>query len=85
MYSIEYLESVLEDDLPKISSPDRSRIKKTIEQKLHTDPIKFGKPLRYSLKGSRSFRVRDYGVIYKTEERMVLVTKIVHRREVYKD
>lgn len=85
MYSIEYLGSVLVDDLPKISSPDKIRIKKSIEQKLQTNPIKFGKPLRYSLRGCRSLRVGDYRVIYKIESNVVLIIKIGHRREVYED
>ena len=84
MYEIEYLKSVTEKDIPKISAPDRKRIKKAIEDKLQTNPIEFGKPLQYSLTGCRRLRVGDYRVIYRIEEtRTVLVVKIGHRRDVY--
>lgn len=84
MYRIEYLEAVVQEDIPRISPPDRKRIKKAIERKLQRNPIEFGKPLRYSLKGCRRLRVGDYRVIYKIEENgVVLIVKIGHWKEVY--
>jgi mRNA interferase RelE/StbE len=84
MYTIEYLASVTEEDIPKISHPDRKRIKKAIEDKLQTNPIELGKPLQYSLKGCRRLRIGDYRVIYRIEEsNVVLIVKVGHRREVY--
>ncbi len=83
MYKIEYLQSVARDDIPKISPPDRKRIKKAIENKLVTNPIELGKPLQYSLKGCRRLRVGDYRVVYQIERNVVLIVKIGHRREVY--
>lgn len=49
--------------------------------------IEFGKPLQYSLKGLRRLRVEDYRIIYQIniETKIVLVVKIGHRKEVYKD
>jgi mRNA interferase RelE/StbE len=84
MYKIEYLENVVEDDIPNLSKSDRSRIKKAIEEKLVNDPVRFGKPLQYSLKGCRRLRVGDYRVIYLIEKEIVLIVKIGHRKEVYK-
>lgn len=51
------------------------------------DPIGFGKPLRYSLKGHRRLRVSDYRVVYRIEEKTntVLIIAIKHRRDVYDD
>lgn len=62
-------------------------IRKAIEKKLTTDPIAFGKPLRYTLKGFRRLRVGDYRVIYRIVENKVLViiVDIDHRRVVYED
>ena len=83
-YKIEYLEGVIREDLPSISVPDRKRIKKAIEERLATNPIEYGKPLQYSLKGCRRLRVGDYRVIYQIEDgKTVLVVKIGHRKEVY--
>jgi mRNA-degrading endonuclease RelE of RelBE toxin-antitoxin system len=50
-----------------------------------THPLEFGKPLRYSLKGTRRLRVGDYRVIFIIEKDAVLVVKIGHRRDVYVD
>ena len=43
------------------------KIKKAIEERLTLDPIGFGKPLRYSLKGHRRLRIGDYRVVYRIE------------------
>lgn len=84
VYEIEYLESVLKEDLPRISSGDKKLIRVAIEKKLVRNPIVFGKPLQYSLKCSRRLRVGDYRIIFTIEEpNTVLVVKIGHRMEVY--
>ncbi len=84
MYKIEYVESVKED-LLSISKTDKIQIRKSIEKKLATNPIEFGKPLQYSLKGLRRLRVGNYRVIFEIEDEVktVLIIKIGHRREVY--
>ncbi len=84
MYRIEYLENVVEDDIPSLSKSDKLRIKRAIEEKLVNDPVRFGKPLQYSLKGARRLRVGDYRVVYVIEKDIVLIVKIGHRKEVYK-
>jgi mRNA interferase RelE/StbE len=84
MYKIEYLENVVEDDIPSLSKSEKLKIKKAIEEKLVNDPVRFGKPLQYSLKGCRRLRVGDYRVIYIIEKAVVLIVKIGHRKEVYK-
>ena len=84
MYKIDYVESVT-DDLAPISKSNKEQIRKAIEKKLGTNPIEFGKPLQYSLKGLRRLRVGDYRVVFKIEEedKTVLIIKIGHRSEVY--
>jgi addiction module RelE/StbE family toxin len=85
MHKIFYHPDVVNKQIPKLSLPVRQRIKKAIEKKLAINPVSFGKPLRYSLKGLRRLRVDDYRVIYKVEEDTldVLILKIAHRKEVY--
>ena len=84
IYSIEYLESVVKDDIPKLPKREKILIKRAIEERLLIDPMSFGKPLRYSLKGCRRIRVGDFRVIYKlASESLVLIVKIAHRKEVY--
>jgi mRNA interferase RelE/StbE len=83
-YRIEYLVSVVDEDIPKLTRSVRKRVKTAIEKKLASHPVEFGKPLRFSLKGARRLRVGDWRVIYKIEPpSLVLVVKIGHRREIY--
>jgi len=85
MYKISYLPEVIKKQIPKLSLPVKRRIKKAIEKKLVIDPIAYGKPLRYSLKGLRRLRVDDYRIIYKIDENdeEVVIVKIAHRKEIY--
>ena len=82
-YEIFYVDKVVKDDLPKISSSYRSRIKKSIENKLMTEPDLFGKPLRRSLKGYLKLRVGDYRIIFRIENKKVKIFVIAHRKIVY--
>lgn len=84
MYKVEYISSVKED-LSSISKTNKEQIRKAIEKKLSLNPVEFGKPLQYSLKGLRRLRVGDYRIIFQIEEdpKTVLIVKIGHRREVY--
>ncbi len=83
-YKIEYLASVVEEDIPRISKADRERLRRSIEDKLTLDPVVFGKPLQYSLKGCRRLRVGDYRIIFQIEDnKTVLIVKIGHRKDVY--
>lgn len=84
-YRIGYYAAVVEKDIPALPKTMRQRIKKAIEERLTTDPIGFGKPLQYSLKGHRRLRVGDYRVVYRIEEakRQILIVAIAHRKDVY--
>ena len=83
-YRIEYLESVVREDIPKLSKDARSRIRKAIEGKLASHPVEFGRPMRYSFKGARRLRVEDWRVVYTIEPPdVVLIVKIGHRKDVY--
>ena len=84
MYQVEYLDSVVKSDILKLPKAERKRIKKAIEERLIKDPLRFGKPLHYSLKACRRMRVGPYRVVFKLERKIILIVKIGHRKEVYK-
>lgn len=84
MYELRYHSAVIRDDIPRLSTATRLRIKKTIEQKLVTTPDLFGIPLRRSLKGYRKLRVGDYRVVFRLENNTVYILTIQHRSVVYK-
>lgn len=87
LYPIEYLQSIFKEDLSALSNSAKKQIKKAIEQRLTNDPIGFGKPLRYSLKGQRRLRVGDYRIIYRIEitTHTVLITAVRRRKDIYLD
>ena len=59
-YAIEFEESVTTNDIPAIPMPYREQIKKAIRERLTQEPVKLGKPLRYSLWGYRRFGFFSY-------------------------
>jgi mRNA interferase RelE/StbE len=85
MYSIHYLEPVIRSHIPALSTYAKSLIKRAIEERLTLDPIRFGKPLRYSFKGHRRLRVGDYRVIYRVDSdtHIVTIVAIKHRKDIY--
>jgi len=87
VYKIQYLEVVVKAHIPSLSSDVKKIIKRTIEERLTTDPVRFGKPLRFSLKGHRRLRVGDYRIIYRIQpkETLVLIVAIKHRKDIYED
>lgn len=87
LYTIEYLDVVVERDIPALPTSAKSLIKRAIEDRLMQDPVGFGKPLRYSLKGHRRLRVSHYRVIYRidSDRHRVIIVAIKHRKDVYDD
>lgn len=84
-YIIKYLDVVVKEDIPNLQLPIRAMIKRAIEERLMIDPIGFGKPLRYSLKGHRRLRVSDYRIVYRIDPDVntVVIISIKHRKDVY--
>jgi len=84
-FSVRYLDEVVKKHIPALSASAKILIKKAIEERLMVDPIGFGKPLQYSLKGLRRLRVSDYRVVYRIEadKSEVLVVAIMHRKKIY--
>lgn len=81
-YGILYHPLVAED-IRKIPANLRDRIRSAIENRLMTDPVKAGKPLRQSLSGHRKMRIGDYRLIYRLELKTIIILKIGHRKDVY--
>ncbi|MDD5090498.1 MAG: type II toxin-antitoxin system RelE/ParE family toxin [Candidatus Wallbacteria bacterium] len=83
-YRLHYHPDVKKKDLPGIPANIKERIRKAIEERLLPDPGKYGEPLRRGLHGYRKLRVGDYRVIYKIRDENILILKIGHRKEVYR-
>ncbi|MFP5385742.1 MAG: type II toxin-antitoxin system RelE family toxin [Bacteriovoracia bacterium] len=74
------------DEISSLDGSKKKIIKRAIEDKLMTDPLKFGVPLRRNLSGLFKLRVGDFRIIYQinNSEVVVLIVAVGHRREVYK-
>ncbi len=85
MWQLRYSKDVIEKDIPLLDNAVKQRIKKSIESKLTTDPMRFGKPLRHSLNNMRSLRIGDYRVLYAInhEDSIISIAAIGHRRDIY--
>ena len=83
-YTIEYYASVVKKDIPNLPTTAKQRIKKAIEERLQTNPMAYGKPLRYNLQGFRRLRVGDERVVYciDPEKNIVQIAAIKHRKEI---
>ncbi len=84
-FTIEYLDSVVEEDIPALPKTMKDRIRQAIETRLTADPIGLGKPLRYSFVGHRRIRVGDYRIVYRldVDKCKVIIVLIKHRKDVY--
>lgn len=87
IFQVEYLESVVEEDIPALPKTMRNRIKTAIEIRLTVDPVGLGKPLRYSFVGHRRIRVGDYRIVYRLnmEKHSIVIVLIKHRKDIYED
>ena len=82
-FDIFYKEEVIQEDIPRLSAVWKIKIKDAVEKKLSTHPDIYGKPLRRSLSGYRKMRVGDYRVIFRIDQKTVLILMIKHRSSVY--
>lgn len=80
-YQIIYQDHVVKSHIPALSIKVKSLIKKAIEERLML-AIVFGKP--YTIKGHRRLKVSDYRVIYRIENKFVIIIAIKHRRDIVK-
>ena len=78
-YKLKYHPDVKKSDLPKIDAKNRRMIKKTIEDRLTTQPEAYGKPLRRTLKGYWKLRIGDYCVVFKVSSGSIIIIVINHR------
>ena len=76
-----------EKQLNKLDNPIKLKILKYIKKNLNNtdNPKKFGKALRYNLKGFWRYRVENYRIIVKIEESelVILIVQIDKRDKIY--
>ena len=80
---IRYLAEVIEDDIPKLASSVRLRIRKAIVARLTSYPELYGSPLHGTLHPLWKLRIGDYRVLYDIRDTEVWIVAIAHRTEIY--
>ena len=85
IFEIVYAEEVVKKDIPSLSVKQKELIKQAIENKLRTNPMFFGKPLRYSLKPLRRLRAGDFRVVFMLGDQIVKILAIQHRSVIYQN
>ena len=83
MFKVVYHHLVVRDDISKLPTEWKKKVRRVIESRLITHPDLYGKPLRRSLGGYRKLRVGDYRVIFRIEKNTVKILIIQHRSVVY--
>lgn len=83
-YKVRYHPFVKEKDLPKLNETIKKRIRNAIEKRLMVDPVKYGEPLRRTLKGYRKLRIGNYRIVFKIMDDYIIILGICHRKDVYK-
>lgn len=74
-----------EREFLELDNSIKKRVKKSFEERLSKDPIGYGKPLKYQLKGLRSLRISKFRILYTVNEenKIVTIQKIGIRKNVY--
>ena len=76
-----------EKQLNKLDDSIKLKIMRYIKQNLNNtdNPKKFGKALRYNLKGFWRYRVENYRIIAKIEKKelVILIVQIDRRNKIY--
>ena len=70
-------------DIARIPRNIQRIIAHAILERLGSDPVQFGEPLRRGLRGYRKLRVWDYRIIYEINKKDVEILLIGNRKDVY--
>lgn len=73
----------VKEDINRIPVNMRDKIRLAIENRLTSNPLQYGKPLRKTLKGLYRIRSGDYRIVYKVDNDVVIILLIGHRKDVY--
>jgi mRNA interferase RelE/StbE len=86
VWQIEF-DSEAESDLRNIDREIQRRILRYLRERIATakDPRRFGVPLRRELAGLWKYRLGDYRIICRIEDKKVIVyvIRIGHRKDIY--
>ncbi len=73
-------------DFKKLERQVQIRIDEKIKfYSLQENPLKFAEKLKDAKLGEYRFRIGDYRVIFDVENKKIIILKVGHRKDIYKD
>lgn len=81
-YKLLYTKTAFKD-IQKLDVVSRKRLKKKIEQ-YSREPLVYAKRLTRLSIGTYRWRVGSYRIVFDMKEKMIIVLRVGHRREIYK-
>ncbi|EFI33440.1 addiction module toxin, RelE/StbE family [Desulfonatronospira thiodismutans ASO3-1] len=86
MWTIKYLKSARKD-VQKIDPQIRKRVREYLEQRIARleNPRQLGEPLKGQLTKLWRYRVGDYRIVCELRDHELIVVRIGHRKNVYKN
>lgn len=85
MWKVSYHKRVITEDIPRLDTIIKKRIRIAIESKILVHPEIYSKPLNGTLKNFRSARVGDYRIVFEVLEEELFILIIKHRNAIYTD
>lgn len=82
-YQVEIVLDVWKKDIPDIDKKIADDLIRILISKLSREPLKYGAPLRHTLRGYRKLKISKYRVIYRIEKDRVIVFRISIRDSAY--
>lgn len=82
IYKLLYTKTAF-DDIKKLDSVVKKRIKKKLEE-YSKNPHSFAKKLINSSIGTYRWRIGNFRVVFDIDQDKIVILKIAHRREIYK-
>ena len=85
MFNFEFKKKAARE-IDKLQLEIRQRLLKKLKfYSLQENPLRFAEKLRDYKFGEYRFRIGDYRVLFDVENHKIIILKVGHRREIYKD
>lgn len=85
MFNFEFKEKAAKE-IDKLSSQVRERILKKLQfYSFQKNPLVFAEKLKDQRFGEYRFRVGDYRILFDVKKNVLLILKVGHRKEIYKN
>jgi len=82
-YELVYTHTAFKD-IRKLDESTKQRIKKTLER-YQNNPLQYARKLTNIECGEYRFRVGDYRIIFDLDDDKIIILRVGHRKNIYRD